>query len=74
MAAYRKAIQIKPDYAETHNNLGITLQYLGQLEEALASYREALAIKPDYIPAEKNLLLLDKTKKLVLFQLSLKQV
>ena len=29
-----KAISIKPDYVEAHNNLGAVLQKLGKLEEA----------------------------------------
>ena len=32
--SYRKAIEIKPDYAETHYNLGIILKDLGKLKEA----------------------------------------
>ena len=32
--SYKKAIHIKPDYAEAHNNIGIVFKELGQLEEA----------------------------------------
>ena len=42
-----QAIALKPDYAEAHNNLGITLRELGKLDEAEASYRKAIALKPD---------------------------
>ena len=34
---YEKAIAMKPDYAEAHNNLGVTLQELGQLDDAVKS-------------------------------------
>ena len=34
---YDKAIAIKPDYAEAHNNLGVTLQDLGQMDAAVKS-------------------------------------
>ena len=34
--AYDKAIQLNPDYAEAHSNLGVTLQELGKLEDAEA--------------------------------------
>jgi tetratricopeptide (TPR) repeat protein len=46
---------LKPDYAEAHNNLGITLKELGRLEEAEASYTQAIAFKPDYAEAFWNL-------------------
>ena len=50
-----KAVAIKPDYAEAHNNLGNALQELGRLDEAVASYQKALAIKPDFAEAYSNL-------------------
>ena len=46
---------MKPDYAEAHNNLGITLQELGRLDEAEVSYTQAVALKPDYAEAHYNL-------------------
>ena len=46
---------MKPDYAEPHNNLGITLQGLGKLNEAEASYNQAIALKSDYLEALHNL-------------------
>ena len=52
---YRQILDIKPDFAEAHNNLGIVLQDLGKLDEAVASYLKALAIKPDYAEAHNNL-------------------
>ena len=52
---YRKAIEIKPDFAEAYYNLGIILSDLGKLEEAQFLYRKAIEIKPDYIKAYSNL-------------------
>ncbi len=51
----RKAIELKPNYAEAHSNLGIILRGLGKLEEAEFSYRKAIEIKPDYAEAHSNL-------------------
>ena len=55
IAHYRKALEIKPDYAEAHNNLGNALAGRGQVDEAIAHYRKALEIKPDYAEAHNNL-------------------
>ena len=55
MAHYRKALEIKPDYAEAHNNLGIALAGRGRIDEAIAHYRKALEIKPNYAEAHNNL-------------------
>ena len=35
--------------------MGVTLQELGKLDEALASYTQAIALKPDYAEAHYNL-------------------
>ena len=43
-AQYTQALQIKPDYAETHNNFGILLGRQGKIEEAAAHYYQALRI------------------------------
>jgi tetratricopeptide (TPR) repeat protein len=53
--SYRQAITLKFNYAEAHNNLGVTLKELGRLDEAEASNRQAIALKPDYANAHYNL-------------------
>ena len=35
--SYRKAIELKPDYAEAHSNLGNTLKEHGQIRRELKS-------------------------------------
>ena len=55
VASYTKALQIKPDYAEAHNNLGAALSVLGKPGEAVASYDKALQIKPEFADAHNNL-------------------
>ena len=54
-ASLRQAIALKPDYAEAHYNLGITLKELGRLDEAVDSYNQAIALKPDYAKSRMNL-------------------
>ena len=47
-------MELKPDYAEAHSNLGVALQDQGKLDEAVACYRRALELKPDYADAHTN--------------------
>tara|TARA_B100000787_G_scaffold168577_1_gene157609 strand:+ start:8053 stop:9489 length:1437 start_codon:yes stop_codon:yes gene_type:complete len=51
----RKAIELKPDYAEAHFNLGVILTSLGKLKEAAESYNKAINFKADYVDAYCNL-------------------
>ena len=53
--ANRKTVQLFPQDAAAHNNLGVTLKALGRLEEAEASYTQAIALKPGYAEAYSNL-------------------
>ena len=54
-ARLRRAIELKPDYAEAHYNLANALGAQGKLEEAVAHYRCALALVPNFINAHNNL-------------------
>ncbi len=47
IAAYERAIEIKPDSHEAFNNKGSALDKLGRYEEAIAAYERAIEIKPD---------------------------
>ena len=55
VAAFNKALLIKPDYAEAHSNMGVALTDQGKPEEAVAACKEALLIKPDLAQAHNNL-------------------
>jgi tetratricopeptide (TPR) repeat protein len=48
-------LALNPAVADAHNNLGVALASLGQIDEALAHFRAALAIRPDYTDAQENL-------------------
>jgi tetratricopeptide (TPR) repeat protein len=45
-SAYRKALDIKPDYAEAALNLGTVLQEKGELDNAMLAYAEAYRLRP----------------------------
>ena len=51
----RKAIALKPDYADAHSNLGNILRDLGKLKEAELSTRKAIKIDPNFAIAHLNL-------------------
>ena len=55
IAHLQKALEIKPDYAEAHNNLGSLLPKRDRVDGAIAHYQKALEIKPDYAEAHNNL-------------------
>ena len=55
LSANQKSVQLAPQDAEAHNNLGNTLRELGRLDEAEASFTKGLALKPDYVGAHHNL-------------------
>jgi Flp pilus assembly protein TadD len=42
IAHYRRALEIRPDFAEAQYNLGIALAQHGQAAEAIAHFRTAL--------------------------------
>jgi tetratricopeptide (TPR) repeat protein len=52
---YRRALDLKPDYAEAHNNLGNALGEAKRFEEAAASLRRAAELRPDLAPIHSNL-------------------
>ena len=55
IAHYRRALEIRPDFAETHNDLGLALARKGQVDEAIAHYQKALETRPRYTEAHVNL-------------------
>lgn len=51
----QKTVELFPENAEAHNNLGVALKNIGQLDDAVACYRRALKIKPAFAEAHGNL-------------------
>jgi tetratricopeptide (TPR) repeat protein len=52
---FEKAIRLKPDFAEAHNNLGSAYAMLRRPELAVEQFRQAIAIRPEYGKAHYNL-------------------
>jgi tetratricopeptide (TPR) repeat protein len=51
LTSYSRALEIDPEMAATHYNMGIALRKLGRFEEAIASYSRALEIDPKKVEA-----------------------
>ena len=52
---YRRAVALRPDYAEAHYNLGRLLVEHGQLADAIAHCEKAVALNPADADAQNNL-------------------
>jgi len=53
--ASRRALDLRPDYAEAWNSMGATYNKLGRYQEAADACEKALLYKPDYEQARINL-------------------
>jgi Flp pilus assembly protein TadD len=55
LAAITRAVQLAPQNAEAHNNLGLALMQVGRPRDAVASLRTAAELNPQYAEAHYNL-------------------
>ena len=55
IAQYEKALEIEPDFALAHSNLGNALARRGDVDAAIAHLQKALEIDPDLAIAHNNL-------------------
>ena len=55
LQCYTKAIQINPEHALAHHNMGVVLHQQGKLDEALKHYKEAIRIDPNYADAHNDM-------------------
>jgi len=53
--SFEKATSIKPDFADAHYNLGLSLQENNLIHAAVKSYEKALVINPNYAEVHNNL-------------------
>ena len=52
---YQIALKINPDFAITHNNLGLAFEKMESRKKAIEHYQRAIKIKPDFASAHHNL-------------------
>ena len=55
MKKLKKAIELKPDYAEAYYTLGTVLKQMNQLPDAAAALREAIRLQPSFAGAHTTL-------------------
>jgi len=55
IAAARKALKLRPGYADAYNNIAAAYEALGSWDEAIQAAQEALRLKPDFQLARNNL-------------------
>lgn len=48
---YRKALNLKANFADIHTKIGITLRDRGDLEQAIHAFEKAKVVNPNYAPA-----------------------
>ena len=53
--SFKRAIKIKPDFADPYNNLGNALYAGGRVGAAIDVYKKAIEVKPDYALAYYNM-------------------
>ena len=54
LACYATAIELRPDWTDVHNNVGVALGRIGRHEDAIRAYDRALALDPKHADARKN--------------------
>jgi len=62
-AQFKKAIDLRPDFYEAYNNLGLAISDQGRREEAVAAFKKAVELSPEAPEAYNNLGCLYKGKK-----------
>jgi tetratricopeptide (TPR) repeat protein len=55
ISAFRRGIELQPEFPEAHNNLGGALAETGDRTGAVAHFREAIRLQPDLAGAQRNL-------------------
>ena len=55
MAAYKRAIELKPDFAHAHSGLGVLYARTGRIREGIALCKKATQLAPDNIELQRSL-------------------
>jgi Flp pilus assembly protein TadD len=55
MEQFKKILEINPNNADAHNNLGIAFAQKDEVNEAISQFQEALRLNPNNTNAQQNL-------------------
>jgi Flp pilus assembly protein TadD len=55
IASFKRALELKPDYAEASNSMGVAYYNMKRYREAAAAFAEAVRLKPEFALARFNL-------------------
>ena len=55
IAAYGRAVELKPDFVEAHYNRALALSGARRFQDAVDAYRRVVALKPDFAEGHHNL-------------------
>ena len=50
----RRAVELAPESASAHNDLGVMLAQQNQLDEAIGHFRQAIRLAPDFAEANRT--------------------
>jgi Flp pilus assembly protein TadD len=53
--AFRRAITLRPEWAQAHSNLGVVLVKQGRTDDAVTAFRRAVELRGDWVEAHANL-------------------
>ena len=55
LQAFKKTVEIKPDFSNGYYNMGVALQNQRKLDVSIEAYNKAISLKPDYAEAYNNM-------------------
>ena len=56
IALYQQLINQSPQYAPAWHQLGVIMDSLGQIDQAILAYKQALLINPNYAESHNSLI------------------
>lgn len=62
IAEFKKAVELNPNLAEAHYNLGVVYLTKELFDEAIAEFKRAIDIAPEFAPAHNNLAIIYYSK------------